>query len=183
MLREAGLVRLHVGLESGDDDILRYVHKGATADEMIRAGEKAREAGFELSEYVMPGLGGREKWEQHARGTARVLSRINPSFIRLRTLSLAMVPNAPLYEKNRRGEFTLPSLDQLVAEVRTLIEELDVTSELVVTDFAMNYYLPDIDGRLPNDKERMLQTLDGAMEMALLKEEERARAQKERIVP
>ena len=161
-LREAGLTRLHVGLETGDDELLRYVRKGATAEEMIIGGRKAIEAGFELSEYVMPGLGGRERWEQHARGTARVLNEINPHFIRLRTLGLA--PSTPLYEKNQRGEFTLQSLEGLLIEVRTLIEDLEVTSQLVVSDFSGNFYLMNVDGKLPEDKDRMLRSIDNTLE-------------------
>lgn len=179
-LRDAGLVRLHVGIESGDDTILAAMHKGAAAEEMIRAGEKACAAGFELSLYVMPGLGGRARWEEHARATADVLNRINPRFIRLRTLDLAMVQSAPLYEKWQRGEFSLQRLDSLVAEVRTLVEELRVTSDLVAGDFAWNYYLLDIDGKLPEDRDRILQTLDRARTMAEEKEAERARLRAER---
>jgi len=163
-LRKAGLTRLHVGLESGDDTILRSINKGATAEEMILAGQKALEAGFELSEYVMPGLGGQERWEQHARETARVLNRINPHFIRLRTLNLSMAPDTPLSDKAKRGEFNIQSLEGLVIEVRTLIEELNVLSEFVATDFAQNYYLMDVDGKLPEDKEKMLKSLDTAAE-------------------
>lgn len=179
-LRHAGLVRLHVGLESGDDEILAAVHKGVTAEEMVRAGEKAREAGFELSLYVMPGLGGTSRWKSHALATADVLNRINPRFIRLRTLDLAMVQNAPLYQTWQRGEFSLQRLDSLVMEVRTLIEELQVTSELIVSDFAWNYYLLDIDGKLPEDRVRMLQALDCARQMAAMKEEEQAQLRAER---
>jgi len=164
MLRDAGLSRLHVGLETGDDELLQYVQKGATAEEMIIGGRKAIEAGFELSEYVMPGLGGQERWEQHARGTARVLSEINPHFIRLRTLWL--VPGTPLYEKNQRGEFTLQSLEGLLIEVRTLIEELNATSEFVVSDHSANYYMWGVDGKLPQDKAQMLRTLDAMLERA-----------------
>ncbi|MBW2145148.1 MAG: radical SAM protein, partial [Deltaproteobacteria bacterium] len=163
-LRKAGLTRLHVGLESGDDTILRSINKVATAEEMILAGQKALEAGFELSEYVMPGLGGQERWEQHARETARVLNRINPHFIRLRTLNLSMAPDTPLSDKAKRGEFNIQSLEGLVIEVRTLIEELNVLSEFVATDFAQNYYLMDVDGKLPEDKEKMLKSLDTAAE-------------------
>jgi len=169
-LREAGLSRLHVGLETGDDELLEYVKKGATAEEMIIGGRKAIAAGFELSEYVMPGLGGKERWEQHARETARVLNEINPHFIRLRTLGLA--PDTPLYEKNQRGEFTLQSWEELIIEVRTLIQNLEVTSQLVASDFASNFYLAQIDGKLPGDKDRMLRALDDSLEKA----QSRARA-------
>jgi len=164
MLRDAGLTRLHVGLETGDDELLQYVEKGASAEEMIIGGRKAIEAGFELSEYVMPGLGGQERWQQHVRGTARVLSEINPHFIRLRTLGL--VPGTPLYEKNQRGELTLQSREGLFIEVRTLIEKLNATSEFVVSDHSANYYMWGVDGRLPQDKARMLETIDAMLEKA-----------------
>jgi len=164
MLRDAGLTRLHVGLETGDDELLQYVQKGATAQDMIVGGRKAMEAGFELSEYVMPGLGGRERWEQHARQTARVLSQINPHFIRLRTLWL--VPGTPLYEKNQRGEFTLQSPEGLLLEVRTLIQELEATSQFVVSDHSANYYMWGVDGKLPQNKARMLETIDAMLEKA-----------------
>jgi len=160
-LREAGLSRLHIGLETGDDELLAYVQKGATADEMIRAGRKAIEAGFELSMYVMPGLGGRERWEQHAKNTALVLNGINPHFIRLRTLHL--IEGTPLYEKAERGEFHVNSIEGVLIEIRKLIEDLDVTSELVTSDFASNFFMGKVDGKLPEDKEKMLKSIDEAL--------------------
>jgi len=134
------------------------VQKGATAEEMVLGGRKAIEAGFELSEYVMPGLGGRERWEQHTLGTARVLNDINPHFIRLRTFGVA--PGTPLEEKYRRGEFTMQSTEGLLIEVRALIEALDVTSDFVVSDHVMNRYMWGADGKLPEDKNRMIETID-----------------------
>ena len=160
-LREAGLSRLHIGLETGDDELLAYVQKGATADEMIQAGRKAIEAGFELSMYVMPGLGGRERWEQHAKNTALVLNGINPHFIRLRTLHL--IEGTPLYEKAERGEFHVNSIEGVLIEIRKLIEDLDVTSELVTSDFASNFFMGKVDGKLPEDKEKMLEFIDEAL--------------------
>jgi len=164
MLREAGLTALHVGLETGDDKLLRYVDKGVTAEEIIAGGRKAIEAGLELSEYVIPGLGGRERWEQHVQETARVLNAINPHSVRLRTLGLS--PGMPLYQKEQRGEFTMQSMEELVIEVRTLIENLNVNSELVASDFSANLYLLEVDGKLPQGKNRMLRTLDRALDMA-----------------
>ena len=164
LVREAGLTRLHVGLETGDDELLKYIQKGATAEEMIIGGRKAIEAGFELSEYVMPGLGGQERWEQHARGTARVLNEVNPHFIRLRTLWLD--PNTPLAEKHQQGEFTLQSLEGLLREVRLLIEELNVTSQFVVSDHSANYYMWGVDGKPSDDKEQMLQAVDALLDKA-----------------
>jgi len=125
-LRQAGLSRLHIGLETGDDDLLRYVDKGVTAEEHIVAGKKAIEAGFELSEYIMPGLGGRSKWVQHAQNTARVLNEINPHFIRSRPF----VPmyNTPMFEAYRKGEFELTSQHERLREIKLMIENLRVTS-------------------------------------------------------
>jgi radical SAM superfamily enzyme YgiQ (UPF0313 family) len=158
MLREAGLNRLHVGLETGDGELLSIIQKGATPDEMILGGQKALQAGFELSEYIMPGLGGREKWEQHARGTARVLNAINPHFIRLRTLYV--VPGTPLAERYERGEFSEQTLEGLLWEVRLLIEELEVSSDFVVSDHIANRFMWGIDGKPSLDRERMLTAVD-----------------------
>jgi len=166
-IRESGLTRLHVGLESGDDIILKDIKKGATSGEMISAGKKAMEAGFELSEYVMPGLGGRKRWEHHARETARALNNIDPHFIRLRTLNFVLGPDSVLANKAGQDNFVPQSLEELVIEVRTLIESLEVSSRLVASDFAQNYYLPDIDGKLPEERDSMLKSLDTAMEWIL----------------
>jgi radical SAM superfamily enzyme YgiQ (UPF0313 family) len=127
-LREAGLTRLHVGLESGDDELLRYMDKGVSAAEHIEGGRKAIEAGFELSEYVMPGLGGKAGSERHAVETARVLNEINCHYIRLRPL----VPRnrTPLFELYRSGEFQLLSPHEELMEIKLLVEGLEVESRL-----------------------------------------------------
>jgi radical SAM superfamily enzyme YgiQ (UPF0313 family) len=161
-LREAGLSRLHVGLETGDDELLAYVNKGATADEMVQGGRKAVEAGFEVSEYIMPGLGGRERWRQHAQNSARVLNEINPRFIRLRSFRPA--PGTPMYEKALHGEYHVQSVVGILEEIRTFVEDLDVTSELVTSDFAINSYMGGIDGKLPEDKGKLLDSIDGMID-------------------
>ena len=160
-LRDAGLSRLHIGLETGDDELLSYIAKGATAAQMIEAGKKAMEAGFEVSEYVMPGLGGVERCEQHAVNTARVLNEIDPHFIRLRTFHL--VPGSLMYERAKEGAFHMQSVEGVLLEVRQFVEELAVTSQLITSDYAHNYYLGEIDGKLPQDKERLLQSIDEAL--------------------
>lgn len=157
-LRQAGLTRLHIGLETGDDELLAYIQKGATAGQMVQAGRKAVEAGFEVSEYIMPGLGGTEKWEQHAANSARVLNEINPRFIRLRTFRIA--PGTPMYQKAERGEFHMQSIEGVLLEIRRFIEGLDVTSELVTSDFASNFFMREVDGKLPEDKEKLLRSID-----------------------
>ncbi len=158
-LHGAGLTRLHVGLESGDDDILRYVDKGATADEMVKAGKKIKESGISLSEYVLLGIGGTDRWQEHAEGTAKVLNAIDPDFIRARTL--IVVPGTPLYEKVEQGEFKRLSPEGILQEERLLIEGLEVNSEFV-SDHVSNY-LP-INGKLPDQKGEMLGLLDAILQ-------------------
>ncbi len=127
-IRDAGLSRLHVGLESGDDDVLELVSKGVTSEEHIEGGKKAVEAGFELSEYVMPGLGGKKLSKQHALNTAKVLNEIDPDHIRMRPLSL--YADTGLHRRMEKGEFQLNSALQRLKEVKILVENLEVTSKL-----------------------------------------------------
>lgn len=155
-IREAGLSRLHVGIESGHDEVLKYVLKGATAEEHIRAGQKVVAAGISLSEYVMPGLGGKKWSHEHALATARVLNEINPDFIRLR--SLVLREDLPLYQKYKNGEFELLSDDEVVMEIAEFIRELKVTSNLL-SDHIENL-LPEVEGKLPDDKEKMLDVIN-----------------------
>ena len=157
-LREAGLSRLHLGLETGDEELLEFVNKGATADEMIEAGKRVKEAGISLSEYVILGMGGEDKWEQHARGTARVLNAIDPEFIRVRTL--IAFPGTPLQHAIDHGEFRQISLESVLREERLLIELLEVNSEFV-SDHVSNY-LP-INGKLPQAKDEMIAQIDAAL--------------------
>ena len=105
-IREAGLDRIHVGLESGSDHVLAFVKKGTTSDQQIAAGRKVIEAGMTLSEYIMPGLGGKEWSREHALETARVINAINPHFIRLR--SLRIPPRTPLYQDKAAGALHAP---------------------------------------------------------------------------
>ena len=157
VLREAGLNRIHIGMESGYDPVLRFMEKGSTAAEHIKAGCLVREAGISLSEYVMPGLGGRKWWRDHALATAEVLNQINPAFIRLR--SLRVPKTTPLWEKIDQGEIELLDDDGVVQEIRLFIENLDGITSTVASDHIMNL-LEDISGTLPDDKEKMLSVAD-----------------------
>jgi radical SAM superfamily enzyme YgiQ (UPF0313 family) len=156
-IREAGLDRVHVGLESGYDRLLKFMKKGVTAEQHIIAGRLIIEAGMELSEYVMPGLGGAEMWREHAIKTAEVINSINPHFIRLR--SLRVPPSVPLYEKVTNGDFRLQSDEMIVEEIRLFIEHLEGITSVVTSDHIMNL-LEDVSGRLPEDKPRMLEAID-----------------------
>ena len=173
-LHQAGLSRLHVGLETGDDELLSYINKGVTAEEHILAGKKALEAGFELSEYVMPGLGGKSRWVQHARNTARVLNEINPHFIRLRPF--VPRPNTPMLEAYQRGEFELTSPHERLQEIRLMVENLQVTSRLCFDHnlnssyWSGNRLIPlmkqDYNGyKFPEEKEVVLELINEGLRM------------------
>jgi len=166
-LRAAGLTRLHVGLETGDDELLKYVEKGVTAEEQIIAGRKAKAAGLELSEYVMPGLGGRIRAEQHAKNTARVLNEINPDFVRLRPF--VPRPETPLYDEYQTGEFQLSSAHERLMELRTLISNLNVTSRICFDHFMNSWhksshdllFRQDYDGyKFPEEKDTVLALIE-----------------------
>ncbi len=156
-IREAGLDRIHVGMESGSDRVLEFVQKGVKAKHQIEAGRKVIEAGMELSEYIMPGLGGKELSEDNARQSASVLNEINPHFIRLR--SLRVPSRTPLFQDVRSGHFTPLSDDETVFEIRLFISSLDVVSSRLTSDHVMNL-LEEVAGKLPEDKEAMLAAID-----------------------
>jgi radical SAM superfamily enzyme YgiQ (UPF0313 family) len=157
-IRQAGLTRLHVGLETGDRDLLKEIEKGATPEEMVEAGRKSKEAGFDYSLYVLLGIGGEEKWENHARGTAEVLNQIDPHFIRVRTF--IPQPNSPLYKATEESRFHLPSPETILKETRLLLGELQVTSQFL-SDHISN--LLPLHGKLPENKGRMIQMIDEAL--------------------
>jgi radical SAM superfamily enzyme YgiQ (UPF0313 family) len=156
-IRKAGLSRIHIGMETGYDPLLQYMKKGVTAKEQVMGGKNVVEAGISLSEYVMPGLGGERWWREHAVETAKVLTQINPDFIRFRTLYVRQ--NMPLYQKVEKGEFVRPSDDQIVSEIRLFLETLDGIRSTVVSDHILNL-LEEVQGKLPQDKEKMLQVID-----------------------
>ena len=156
-IREAGLDRIHVGLESGSDRVLSLVKKGATSEQHIVAGRKVIEAGITLSEYIMPGLGGKEWSRDHALQTARIINAINPHFIRLR--SLRIPSRTPLYKDKMQGRFTPLSDDDTAREIRLFIETLNHISSTLTSDHIMNL-LPEIEGTFPGDKDHMLAVID-----------------------
>lgn len=158
-LKEHGLQIVYMGLESGDDEILRRVHKGATADDYVRAAAKMRESGILLSTYVLAGLGGRERMREHALGSAATLNRMKPDYIRIRTL--AFLPGFPLYEQLQAGEFQECTGREIAEETRLLLENLQVDGAEFLSDHISNY-LP-LYGRLPEDKKRMLAAIEEAL--------------------
>ncbi|MGO8762629.1 MAG: radical SAM protein [Desulfobaccales bacterium] len=162
-IREAGLNRLHIGLESGANEVLRRMHKGATQKNQITAGQKVKQAGMELSEYYMPGLGGRDLWETNAKETAAALNEINPDFIRLRTLAIPC--GAPLYEDYQAGRFDLPNDVEMAREILLFLESLHGITSTVASDHILNL-LPEVEGTLPQDQGRMLAALETFLKLS-----------------
>ena len=157
----AGLTRIHCGMESGDDELLAYVRKGATAETHIRGGQNVKAAGMEVSFYIMPGLGGVERSEAHALNSARVLSAVKPDFIRLRTF----VPQADsrMAGACMRGEYTLLCPHGVLREIRLMIENLDADGSRIMSDHWINFV--DVRGLLPHDRSSMLAMIDQALAM------------------
>lgn len=157
-LREAGLTRIHCGMESGHDPLLQLAGKGATSEQHIIGGQAVREAGIELSMYYLAGLGGAELWREHAMDSAAVLNAVNPDFIRVRTYS--PMRGTPMGDSFLNGELRLMEPHEVLRELRLLVENLDVESRFY-SDHWLNF--ANIHGILPGHKERMLADVDRAL--------------------
>lgn len=151
-LREAGLSRLHIGMESGYDPVLKLMDKGVTAADHIAGGKNVVASGISLSEYVILGLGGKKMWREHAIETARALNEINPDFIRARTLTIQS--RMPLHNDVVNGIFVRETDEEILEEEKLLIEHLECHSSFV-SDHIINL-LQEVEGKLPEDKEKML---------------------------
>ena len=159
-LKKLKLGIFYQGVESGDDDVLKRVKKGVDHDQMAEAGRKVKEAGIALSVTVILGLGGREGSEKHTHETARILTEIDPDFVG--ALTLTLVPNSPLHDQWRNKEFCLISPFESLEELKTIIENCNFTDCFFSSMHASNYFA--LRGRLPYDRERMLEELDDILE-------------------
>ncbi len=169
-LREAGLTRIHTGLESGSSKVLKLIRKGESPEEMVEGGQRVMAAGISLSEYIMPGVGGKALSRENAIKTADVLNLIRPDFIRVRTFALP--PNSPMAAMVDDGRFTPLGDLEIVEEIRILLSRLDnMPSHFRCADFSLNL-LMHVDGRLDRDKARMLEELD--LFLSLPKQDQKA---------
>jgi len=156
-IQQAGLNRLYCGMESGSDAVLERIHKGTTAADIIRAGRMAKEAGMEISEFIIMGLGGKEQWQEHARATSRALNQIDPDFIRVRTIGVKV--GSRLEQTMLEGKYQLQTEEEIIREQRLLIEGLEGISSYYSNDHAVNLLL-EVEGQLPENKPRLLAQLD-----------------------
>jgi len=156
-LREAGLARIHMGMESGSDVVLKMIEKGITAQQLIEAAQKVKAAGISLCWYIMPGLGGKEHSREHALGTAAVINQGNPDYLRFRTLSV--LRRTPLHDLMTSGAFTPLDEDEVIEEQRLMLESLEGVTTTIVSDHILNL-LQELEGTLPGDKDKMLAIID-----------------------
>jgi radical SAM superfamily enzyme YgiQ (UPF0313 family) len=154
-LRNAGLKRMHMGLESGSDRILKIMKKGTLSRIVVEAARRIKDAGIEISLYVLLGLGGKALTEEHAKETSRALNEADPDFIRFRTLNI--LPNTPLFHEVKEGKFTLLNPYEIIKEQRQIIAGLDVHSE-IFNDHVSDYV--DFEAKFPEDKLLIVRLLD-----------------------
>jgi radical SAM superfamily enzyme YgiQ (UPF0313 family) len=158
-LRKHGLGIAYMGIESGDDVTLKNVNKGARSETMINMGKKARDAGIKLSVTVLLGIAGPERSLIHAKETGRVLSAIDPEYVG--ALSLMLYPGTELDTSKRSGDFLLIEPEQMLKELRAMIDATTLSRGLFHANHASNY-LP-IRARFPKDKKSTINMIDDAL--------------------
>jgi radical SAM superfamily enzyme YgiQ (UPF0313 family) len=157
-LKQYGLDRIYMGLESGSDEALTFLRKGADAASMIEAGRNVRKAGIFLSVTVLLGIAGKEKSEEHAIQTGKVLSAMKPN--QIAALTLMLLPNTELYRLEQEGRFALMSSNELLGELRLMVDNISCRSQFQA-NHASNYLA--INSRLPKDKDVILSAIDDAL--------------------
>ena len=158
-LHELGVKIAYMGLESGDDIILKEIKKGADSSKMIKMGKRVRQASIKLSITVLNGLGGRKNSKRHAMETGRVLSAIDPEFVG--ALSLMLVPGTELFDQHEKGEFELINPEEMLEELGLMIASTHLSNGLFHANHASNY-LP-IRAKLPEEKEKTLELISQAL--------------------
>jgi radical SAM superfamily enzyme YgiQ (UPF0313 family) len=155
-LRKRKLGIIYIGLESGSDEVLRRVKKGATAKEQIEAVCKAQDADIKMSVIALLGLGGRELSEVHAIETAKALNQMQPRFASF--LTLILVPGTELADQYERGEFELLKPIEFLKELKMVVQNLELEKTIFRTNHASNFLA--LEGVLSKDKEKILYELE-----------------------
>jgi radical SAM superfamily enzyme YgiQ (UPF0313 family) len=159
-LRRRGLAMLFLGLESGDDEVLRSVGKWGDSEKITLHARRAVDAGFKLNVTVLLGLGGVQGSQRHARETGRVLTAIDPD--QAAALTLMLIPGTPLHDQWEQGRFRLPDARGMLAELRLMLAETTLTKGLFLCNHASNYLPLKI--RLPREKESALALIARALD-------------------
>lgn len=158
-LRELGLSLLYMGPETGDDPTFKRIAKGSNFQEHVEAARRAHAAGMKLSAIFLLGAGGTDRTDEHAAGSAKLITQMDPEFVS--ALTLTTIPGTPIAKMQAQGKFTLPSVTGLLEELRTIVAEASPTDAVFRTNHASNY-LP-LAGRLPDDRDRIVAMLDKAL--------------------
>lgn len=154
-LRELGMQIVYLGVETGNDDLLKRINKGATYAQLVEAGRRIKDAGIKLSVTVLLGIGGIEKSSEHARDTAKILTDIDPDYVG--ALTVIVAPGTPLYEEYISGRFVLPDPFGYLKELEIMVADSDFTNSLFTSNHASNY-LP-INVSLPDEKEKTVRMI------------------------
>ncbi|MBW1784513.1 MAG: radical SAM protein, partial [Deltaproteobacteria bacterium] len=154
-----GLGILYLGVETGDEVLLKKIRKGSSPQHLINMGRKVREAGIKLSVTVLLGIAGRERSLEHARATGELLSKMDPNYVG--ALTVMVIPGTPLHEAYENGAYEIPTEKELLLELREMIAHTHLTRGLFFSNHASNY-LP-IKARLPKGKQDALDQIDSAL--------------------
>jgi radical SAM superfamily enzyme YgiQ (UPF0313 family) len=160
-IRASGLDRLHIGMESGSDEVLRLQKKGTSSKQLIETGQRAKAAGFEVSFYLLLGLGGQALSKDHVQGSARVINEALPDFVRVRRLWVH--PASRLNSLIEAGEFIEQTPEGTVIELRDILSGLTCSGTHFTCDHANNYI--QVHGELMKDKPAMLGVIDNLLKL------------------
>ena len=158
IIREAGLQRTYLGVETGDDELLRHVHKGVGAEGMLKAGQALVEAGFDLWAIVITGLegGGRQALERNAALTAKMINEMKPKH--LSSMTLMAIEGTPLYDEVQQGKLTLQTPFETLLETRELVRQIELSGLHYTSNHASNYV--PVKGTLKEDRAKIMALLD-----------------------
>jgi radical SAM superfamily enzyme YgiQ (UPF0313 family) len=161
LLRQAGLKKIYMGLETGDDSLLSYMNKGIASSDLISAAKMIKDAEIELSVTIIVGLGGEGSWPKNAKATAQILNKMKPDELRIHNLILKH--NSPLYERVKKEEFKEAAWQEVIKEMRELIKRLNINTTVYTHPTTHINPVLLYERKLPEEKESMLEILDSAL--------------------
>ncbi|MDO5804745.1 MAG: radical SAM protein [Eubacteriales bacterium] len=167
LLHSLGLEMIYLGLESGNEQVLKHINKGVTVEDIVRAGQMVKDAGMKLSVTAISGLGGTEMWKEHAIDTAKAFSRMKPDYIGL--LTLMFEGDVPLRRECEEGKFHLLTAPQVAKETLLMLEHIDSEGSVFRSNHASNYLT--LKGTLNRDREAMCEQIRTALERGGYKKE------------
>jgi radical SAM superfamily enzyme YgiQ (UPF0313 family) len=158
-LRENGLDKIYLGVETGDDEVRKKINKGSSAQQCLEMGKKVKDAGLELIVMVLLGVAGKVKSLDHARATGKLLSDMDPSYVA--ALTVILIPGTPLWEDHERGNFELPDEQGLLIEMKEMIAHTNLSNGIFASNHASNYLSVKV--HLPEGKKEALDLIDAAL--------------------